>query len=32
VYLAPAWAPTHDLAFRHALTDVIAATNPLENG
>ena len=32
VYLAPAWAPTHDLAFRHALTDVIAATNPLKNG
>lgn len=31
VHLAPAWAPTHDDAFRNAITGVLAAVKPLEN-
>ena len=31
VHLAPAWAPTHDAAFRNAITGVLAAMRPLEN-
>lgn len=31
VHLAPAWAPTHDDAFRNAITGVLAAMRPLEN-
>ncbi|HJM20821.1 MAG TPA: transporter substrate-binding domain-containing protein [Acidimicrobiales bacterium] len=31
IYLAPAWAPTHDTVFRNAITSVLAAINPLEN-
>jgi len=31
VHLAPAWAPTHDTAFRNAITGVLAAMRPLEN-
>ena len=31
VHLAPAWATTHDTAFRNAITGVLAAMRPLEN-
>ena len=32
VYLAPAWAPSHDAAVRTAITGVLASMKPLENG
>ncbi|MEE2806847.1 MAG: transporter substrate-binding domain-containing protein [Actinomycetota bacterium] len=32
VYLAPAWAPSHDAAVRTAITDALASMKPLENG
>ncbi|HIF66443.1 MAG TPA: transporter substrate-binding domain-containing protein [Acidimicrobiia bacterium] len=31
VHLAPAWAPSHDDAFRNAITGVLAAMRPLKN-